>query len=166
MISAETRGGNWLRVTFDSCEVIEERWATCVRQDPFVAIETQADNRRRLKALYIDCGEKDQFNLLYGARRFVRRLNELRIAHRYARGNRQTCPQHCPDAFQPHQLHGASARRASSRPSGNRHQYGCRKLRAAARRRRSSMRRRCTGRSGSCRSSAIFLPGSPPSPEC
>ena len=34
-------------------------------------------------ALYIDCGEKDQFNLLYGARRFARRLNELGIAHRY-----------------------------------------------------------------------------------
>jgi hypothetical protein len=50
---------------------------------PVVAIETQADNPRRLKALYIDCGEKDQFNLLYGARRFVRRLNELGIAHRY-----------------------------------------------------------------------------------
>ena len=44
---------------------------------------TQANNLRRLKALYIDCGEKDQFNLLYGARRFVRRLNELGIAHRY-----------------------------------------------------------------------------------
>ena len=29
------------------------------------------------------CGEKDQFNLLYGARRFVRRLNEFGIAHRY-----------------------------------------------------------------------------------
>jgi hypothetical protein len=40
-------------------------------------------NLRGLKALYIDCGEKDQFNLLYGARRFVRRLNELGIAHRY-----------------------------------------------------------------------------------
>jgi hypothetical protein len=38
---------------------------------------------RRLKALYIDCGEKDQFNLLYGARRLVRRLNELGIWHRY-----------------------------------------------------------------------------------
>jgi hypothetical protein len=72
-----------LPVTFDTCEVIEERWANWPRQDPVVAIETQADNLRRLKALYIDCGEKDQFNLLYGARRFVRRLNELGIAHRY-----------------------------------------------------------------------------------
>jgi hypothetical protein len=54
-----------------------------LRQDPVVAIETQANNLCRLKALDIDCGEKDQFNLLYGARRFVRRLNELGIAHRY-----------------------------------------------------------------------------------
>jgi S-formylglutathione hydrolase FrmB len=72
-----------LPVTWDTCEVIEERWANWLRQDPVVAIKTQADNLRRLKALYIDCGEKDQFNLLYGARRFVRRLNELGVAHRY-----------------------------------------------------------------------------------
>src|ERR1700758_2892268 len=72
-----------LPVAFDTCEVIEDRWANWMRQDPVVAIETQADNLRRLKVLYIDCGVKDQFNLLYGARRFVRRLNELGIAHRY-----------------------------------------------------------------------------------
>jgi len=72
-----------LPVTFDTCEIIEERWANWLRQDPVVAVETQADNLRRLKTLYIDCGENDQFNLLYGARRFVRRLNELGIAHRY-----------------------------------------------------------------------------------
>ena len=75
--------GMRLPVTFDTCEIIEERWANWLRQDPVIALETQADNLRRLKALYIDCGEKDQFNLLYGARRFVRRLNELGIAHRY-----------------------------------------------------------------------------------
>jgi hypothetical protein len=72
-----------LPVTFDICEIIKKRWANWLRQDPVVAVETQANNLRSLKALYIDCGEKDQFNLLYGARRFVRRLNELSIAHRY-----------------------------------------------------------------------------------
>ena len=72
-----------LPVTSDTCEVIEERWANWLRQDPVIAIETQGSNLRRLKALYIDCGKKDQFNLLYGARRFVRRLNQLGIAHRY-----------------------------------------------------------------------------------
>jgi S-formylglutathione hydrolase FrmB len=75
--------GMRLPVTFDTCEIIQERWTNWVRQDPVVAVETQAINLRRLKALYIDCGENDQFNLLYGARRFVRRLNELGIAHRY-----------------------------------------------------------------------------------
>ena len=53
------------------------------RQDPVNASETEAMNLRRLKALYIDCGEYDQFNLLYGARRFVRRLNALGVPHRY-----------------------------------------------------------------------------------
>lgn len=72
-----------LPVTFDTCEVIEERWANWMRQDPVVVLESQASNLRRLKALYIDCGERDQFNLLYGARRFVRRLNEFSIPHRY-----------------------------------------------------------------------------------
>jgi len=72
-----------LPVTIDTCELIEERWANWARQDPVIAIESQAESLRRLKALYIDCGEKDQFNLLYGARRLVRRLNELGVRHRY-----------------------------------------------------------------------------------
>jgi S-formylglutathione hydrolase FrmB len=72
-----------LPVTFDTCEIIEERWANWMRQDPVVAVESQGENLRSLQALYIDCGKNDQFNLLYGARRFVRRLNELGIPHRY-----------------------------------------------------------------------------------
>jgi hypothetical protein len=53
-----------LPVTFDTCEVIEERWANWMRHDPVVAVETQREHLRRLKALYMDCGERDQFNLL------------------------------------------------------------------------------------------------------
>jgi len=75
--------GMRLPVTSETCEVIEERWANWVRHDPVVAVETLGTGLRALKALYIDCGDKDQFNLLYGARRFVRRLKELGITHRY-----------------------------------------------------------------------------------
>ena len=39
-----------LPVTFDTCEVIEERWANWMRHDPVVAVETQRENLRRLKA--------------------------------------------------------------------------------------------------------------------
>ena len=75
--------GMRLPVTHDTCEVIEDRWANWMRHDPVVAVETLGNNLRSLKALYIDCGERDQFNLLYGARRLTRRLNELGITHRY-----------------------------------------------------------------------------------
>jgi enterochelin esterase-like enzyme len=72
-----------LPVTIGTCEIITDRWANWLRQDPVVAVDTQAASLGQLKALYLDCGEKDQFNLLYGVRRFVRRLNELGIAHCY-----------------------------------------------------------------------------------
>ncbi len=75
--------GMRLPVTFDTCEIIEDRWANWLLHDPAVAIERQADNLRRLKALYIDCGVNDQFNLLYGARRFAKRATALGIDHRY-----------------------------------------------------------------------------------
>ena len=73
-----------LPVTFATCEVIEERWAIWKRHDPIVAVKALGGNLQKLKALYIDCGENDQFNLLYGARRSVRRLDQMGIAHRYA----------------------------------------------------------------------------------
>jgi S-formylglutathione hydrolase FrmB len=75
--------GMRLPVTFDTCEIIPERWTNWLRHDPVVAAETLGHNLRNLKALYIDCGAKDQFNLLYGARRLVRRLSDLGIPHRY-----------------------------------------------------------------------------------
>jgi S-formylglutathione hydrolase FrmB len=75
--------GMRLPVTFDTCEVIDDRWANWKRHDPVIAVDRYADNLRSLKALYIDCGKSDQFNLLYGARRLVKRLETLSIAHRY-----------------------------------------------------------------------------------
>ena len=72
-----------LPVTDDTCEVIPERWANWLAHDPLVKLEKQAEGLRGMKALYIDCGATDQFNLVYGARRFHRRLDELGIAHRY-----------------------------------------------------------------------------------
>lgn len=75
--------GMRLPVTFDTCEVVSARWANWMRHDPVVVVELLGGNLRTLKALYIDCGEKDQFNLVYGARRFARRVKELGISHRY-----------------------------------------------------------------------------------
>jgi S-formylglutathione hydrolase FrmB len=72
-----------LPVTLDTCELINERWANWLKHDPLIMFESHSDNLRHLKALYMDCGTADQYNFLYGARRFVRRLGQLNIAHRY-----------------------------------------------------------------------------------
>jgi len=72
-----------LPVTPDTCEIIPDRWANWMKHDPCMKLQTQADSLRALKALYIDCGVGDQYNLVYGARRFKRRLDALEIACRY-----------------------------------------------------------------------------------
>jgi S-formylglutathione hydrolase FrmB len=72
-----------LPVTSDTCELIPERWENWLAHDPVVKVEQQWHGLGALKALYIDCGTSDQFNLLYGARRLHRRLDALGVAHRY-----------------------------------------------------------------------------------
>ncbi|WP_026872586.1 alpha/beta hydrolase [Inquilinus limosus] len=72
-----------LPVTLDTCEVIEERWANWLKWDPVLIVDQCADALRSLKGLYIDCGDIDQYNLIYGARRLRRSLERLGVPHRY-----------------------------------------------------------------------------------
>lgn len=72
-----------LPVDPETCEVIEERWANWLAWDPVRMAEDHADNLRSLKALLIDCGDVDQYNLVYGARRLHRELERLSVPHRY-----------------------------------------------------------------------------------
>ena len=73
-----------LPVTLDTCELIADRWANWLRWDPVNIVEERgvADRLKRMKALYIDCGDVDQYNLVYGARRVRRRMEALGVPHR------------------------------------------------------------------------------------
>lgn len=66
-----------------TCELIPERWGNWQAWDPVTLVETRGEGLKRLKALYIDCGDKDQYDLVYGARRFVRTLSRLGVPHTY-----------------------------------------------------------------------------------
>ncbi len=46
-------------------------------------VETLGPGLRALKSLYIDCGDVDQYNLVYGARRMHRALDRLGVTHTY-----------------------------------------------------------------------------------
>jgi S-formylglutathione hydrolase FrmB len=77
------RYGIRLPVTHDTCELIPERWNNWLQWDPLSLVEQHGAGLKRLKALYIDCGDIDQYNLVYGARRLHRRLDSLGVPHTY-----------------------------------------------------------------------------------
>jgi len=72
-----------LPVDPETCELIPERWNKWLAWDPVVMAETRGAGLAKLKALYIDCGNVDQYDLVYGARRLHRILERLEIGHVY-----------------------------------------------------------------------------------
>jgi enterochelin esterase-like enzyme len=72
-----------LPVTFDTCEIIPDRWRNFLNHDPCVIAETRGEGLKKLKGLWIDCGDADQYNLVYGARRLHRTLEKMSVAHVY-----------------------------------------------------------------------------------
>ena len=72
-----------LPVDLDTCEIIPERWNNFMAWDPVVMAETRGAGLKKLKALYVDCGDIDQYNLLYGARRLHRLLQRMDVTHTY-----------------------------------------------------------------------------------
>lgn len=77
--------GIQLPVTTDTCELIGDRWARWMAWDPLTLATDPAarDRLKALKGLWIDCGDVDQYNLLYGARRMHRLLDANRVPHVY-----------------------------------------------------------------------------------
>jgi enterochelin esterase-like enzyme len=74
-----------LPVTLDTCELIDDRWQNWLAWDPVQMVDNAEaqHNLKSLKGLFIDCGYKDQYNLVYGARQMNAKLQLLGIDHRY-----------------------------------------------------------------------------------
>jgi enterochelin esterase-like enzyme len=72
-----------LPVDAQTCEFIPERWANWMKWDPLTLVESHHAGLKRLKALFIDCGDVDQYNLVYGARRMHRALERHGVPHTY-----------------------------------------------------------------------------------
>jgi enterochelin esterase-like enzyme len=64
-------------------ELIPERWANWMAHDPVVMLDSKLDEIRKLKAIYMDCGNHDQFRIHYGMRRFSKKLTAAGIPHIY-----------------------------------------------------------------------------------
>lgn len=74
-----------LPLDLDTGELIEERWANWMKHDPveLAKLPECQENLRSLRGLYVDCGSKDQYALVYGARGLRRQLVAAGIEHHY-----------------------------------------------------------------------------------
>jgi len=66
-----------------TAEIIPERWANWMTHDPVVMLDEHGHELRKLKAIYMDCGARDQFRIQYGMRRFAKKLKAAKIAYTY-----------------------------------------------------------------------------------
>jgi len=74
-----------IQLPFDlhTCEMDEHRWSRWLSHDPLNLLETYAAQLSSLHMLYIDVGNRDQYNIQYGTRAFIKGLEKLNIGHHF-----------------------------------------------------------------------------------
>ncbi len=81
----DPRAPNGFRLPFnlETGELIPARWARWLQQDPIHLVAQHVKALKSLKALFMDCGWRDQYHIHYGSRIVAKRLEALHIPHRY-----------------------------------------------------------------------------------
>ncbi len=76
---------NGFRLPFDleTGEIIEARWRQWLRHDPVHMVGDHKRALKSLKAIFIDCGWRDQFHIHFGTRQLSGALTRAGIPHRY-----------------------------------------------------------------------------------
>lgn len=76
---------NGFRLPFDleTGELLKERWRQWQRHDPVHMVGRHIQALCSLRALYFDCGWRDQYYMHYGARQLARALAEHGVPHIY-----------------------------------------------------------------------------------
>jgi enterochelin esterase-like enzyme len=73
------------RVPFnlESGELLTSRWAKWQAHDPVNLVSKYRVNLKSLRAIYVDCGWRDQYHIHFGSRILSKRLAAAGIHHRY-----------------------------------------------------------------------------------
>ena len=76
---------NGFRVPFnlESGETLRQRWRRWQQHDPVNLVERYRGNLKTLRAIYVDCGWRDQYHIHYGARILSKRLSSAGVVHTY-----------------------------------------------------------------------------------
>ncbi len=81
----DPRAPNGFRVPFnlESGEVIPARWKHWQANDPIHIVAKHRANLKKMRAIYIDCGWRDQYHIHYGTRQLSARLSAAGVKHTY-----------------------------------------------------------------------------------
>jgi S-formylglutathione hydrolase FrmB len=81
----DPKAPNGFRVPFnlESGEVIERRWDKWREHDPINLVTKYRANLKTIRAIYIDCGWRDQYHIQYGTRILSKRLAAAGVRHTY-----------------------------------------------------------------------------------
>ena len=73
------------RIPFDADtgELIESRWRHWTAHDPIHLVKRYKGNLKKLKAIWVECGSRDQYSIHYGTRILSNELNRYGIEHVY-----------------------------------------------------------------------------------
>lgn len=84
-LAASYDPGPRLALPFDleTLELDEERWARWLEHDPIHRVERTADHLKALRAIYMDCGNRDQYHIHFGMRLLSRTLEQHGVDHHY-----------------------------------------------------------------------------------
>lgn len=74
-----------IQLPFDleTLEMDQQRWSQWLKHDPLNLLDTYKKELKSLHMLYLDVGSRDQYNIQYGTRAFVNRLEILGIQHHF-----------------------------------------------------------------------------------
>lgn len=67
----------------DTGEILVERWRRWLANDPVVLADKFASGMKAMKAVWLDCGSRDQYRIHFGMRRFHRKLVAHGVDHIY-----------------------------------------------------------------------------------
>ncbi len=81
----DPKAPNGFRLPYDlnTGEFLERRWARWLAHDPVHMVTKHRANLKKLRAIYIDCGWRDQFHIHFGTRQLSKNLRRAGISHRY-----------------------------------------------------------------------------------
>ena len=81
----DPRAPNGFRLPFnlETGALIEARWKKWLANDPIHMVSKHKQALKSLKAIFVDCGWRDQYHIHYGTRLLSQALTRARIQHRY-----------------------------------------------------------------------------------